>query len=176
MRKAIPIPESYWVVDNRLMAGQYPGDLAETAAVEKLRRITAVGIDCFVDLTVLGELKPYAHHLKALGAHNGRVIHHHRMPIRDLDVPNHKEMVAILDLIDSKLYEGNVVYVHCWGGVGRTGTVIGCYLARHGTATGNQALALIEELRQHTPKAQAGLKSPETRLQTEMVKTWRIGN
>ena len=28
--------------------------------------------------------------------------------------------------------DGRKVYVHCWGGVGRTGTVVGCYLVRQG--------------------------------------------
>ena len=32
------------------------------------------------------------------------------------------------------------VYVHCWGGIGRTGTVVGCWLVRHGM-TGDEALA-----------------------------------
>ena len=31
------------------------------------------------------------------------------------------------------------MYLHCWGGVGRTGTVVGCWLVRHGR-TGDEAL------------------------------------
>jgi protein-tyrosine phosphatase len=35
-------------------------------------------------------------------------------------------MTTILDAIDESMTAGKPVYVHCWGGMGRTGTVIGC--------------------------------------------------
>ncbi|MSR27507.1 MAG: hypothetical protein EXS06_10930, partial [Planctomycetaceae bacterium] len=40
---------------------------------------------------------------------------------------------AILADIDAELAAGRPVYVHCWGGVGRTGTVVGLvHVARRG--------------------------------------------
>jgi protein-tyrosine phosphatase len=42
------------------------------------------------------------------------------------------------------------IYFHCWGGKGRTGTVVGCYLARHGFAAGNDMIEMIKELRKDT--------------------------
>ena len=44
------------------------------------------------------------------------------------------------------------VYVHCWGGIGRTGTTVGCWFVRHGR-TGDQALAEIAERWQWMEKA-----------------------
>ncbi|NJN80266.1 MAG: hypothetical protein HC797_07245 [Anaerolineales bacterium] len=41
-------------------------------------------------------------------------------------------MKNILDTIDNEIENGNPVYVHCWGGVGRTGITAACYLIRHG--------------------------------------------
>src|SRR3712207_6971239 len=46
--------------------------------------------------------------------------------------------------------EGGLPYVHCWGGIGRTGTVVGCYLVEHGM-DGEQAIAAIAEWRAGTP-------------------------
>ena len=37
-------------------------------------------------------------------------------------------MRIILGALDTALKAGEIVYVHCWGGVGRTGTVVGCHL------------------------------------------------
>ncbi len=34
-------------------------------------------------------------------------------------------MTQILDDIDSAIADEGVAYVHCWGGIGRTGTVVG---------------------------------------------------
>ncbi len=64
-------------------------------------------------------------------------------------------------------------YVHCWGGKGRTGTVIGCYLARHGHATGRNVIDMIKELRKDVKDH--FLASPETNPQIDMVMSWGEG-
>ena len=49
-----------------------------------------------------------------------------------MDVPRSQQQTAgILDAIDKALEDGKNVYVHCWGGIGRDGTVVGCWLVRH---------------------------------------------
>ena len=52
--------------------------------------------------------------------------------------------------VDDALGEGRTVYVHCWGGIGRTGTVVGCWLVRHGL-TGRGALDQIADWWLHGP-------------------------
>ena len=79
-------------------------------------------------------------------------------------------MVAILDAIDHALAEGRNVYVHCWGGVGRTGTVVGCWLVRHGR-TGDEALDQVADWWQSMEKADRR-RSPETREQRTYVREW----
>jgi hypothetical protein len=79
----------------------------------------------FVDLTEEGELGSYRHLL-------GVGVRHVRMPIEDWGVPSEEQMVRTLDLIDDALADGEVVYVHCRAGIGRTRTVIGCHRRRHG--------------------------------------------
>ena len=64
------------------------------------------------------------------------------MPIPDTGNPKPAQVESILDTIDTAIAAGRRVYVHCWGGIGRTGTIVGCYLVRHGL-TGDQALAEI---------------------------------
>jgi protein-tyrosine phosphatase len=81
-------------------------------------------------------------------------------------------MARLLDSLDGALAAGHVVNVHCWGGIGRTGTVIGCYLVRHGM-TGRQALAEIARLRSGTPDDWQ--PPPETPDQSRMVLGWESG-
>ena len=79
-------------------------------------------------------------------------------------------MVEILDLIEAEIAEGRTVYVHCFGGVGRTATVVGAHLVRGGLS-GEAALAQIQVLRAATPKAHR--PSPETPDQCAMVREWQ---
>ena len=82
-------------------------------------------------------------------------------------------MTNMLDEIQNWLAQGHIVYVHCWGGVGRTGTVIGCWLRRSGL-TGEQALnqvaqcwrAMSEEKLLRHPE------SPEFEAQKQFVRDW----
>ncbi len=169
---APPIPDSYWVVPGRLLAGEYPGARLEREARVKLRRLLVAGVTFFLDLTEEDELAPYAGLVAEEAQARGSRAQHERRAIRDLGVPEPAEMAAILDLLDARLAAGEVVYVHCWGGIGRTGSVIGCYLARHGL-TGRAALAEIARMRVGIPDAWR--TSPETAEQRCLVTGWAAG-
>ena len=69
-------------------------------------------------------------------------VQYNRFAIIDRSIPMGEMMTTILDAIDKALIEGRNVYLHCWGGIGRTGTTVGCYLVRRGL-TGKQALAQL---------------------------------
>lgn len=54
------------------------------------------------------------------------------LPIDDMDVPDPAQLDAALDWVDARLAEGRKVFIHCRFGMGRTGTVLACWLARRG--------------------------------------------
>jgi protein-tyrosine phosphatase len=163
----VPIPDSYWVLPDRLLAGEYPGALDSVQARAKVRALLAAGISHFIDLTEEGELDPYAPLCAAL--EGGHVLHQ-RFPIRDLDIPTVAQMRQTLDAIDAALAAGGAVYVHCWGGIGRTGTVVGCWLIEQGTPA-QTAIDAIERLRRGIPDEWR--RSPETHAQRNFVRAWR---
>ena len=169
-----PIPNSYWVEHGRFAAGEYPGDKNPTGAELKLRTLLAAGIDTFVDLTEPDEgLEPYAPILIQLGQERGISVSHQRFPIHDFGVPrNRGHMSSILDAVDAARSDGGTVYLHCWGGVGRTGTVVGCWLVRRGLS-GIDALARLAELWQGVEKAYRIRHSPETPAQADYIRYWQ---
>lgn len=166
--KSLPVPDSYWVQSN-LLAGEYPGALDAEQARVKLRRFLQAGITFFLDLTEEGELHAYAPLLLQEAAAQGVNIEHRRIAIRDLSTPSRATMVDILATVDQALAAGHIVYVHCWGGIGRTGTVAGCYLVQRGWS-GPEALAEIARRRAGTPDGWRS--SPETEAQRQMVLEW----
>lgn len=166
-----PIPKSYWVRPQALLAGEYPGASRPGPMRARLRLLLDAGITCVVDLTAAGEagLPPYQPLLAEEAALRGLQVSHLRAPIPDFGIPEPDALSATLDHIDAALTAGQRVYLHCWGGVGRTGTVVGCHLVRHGL-TGPQALGLIARLRRPIP---GGLRrSPETDAQRALVLAW----
>jgi hypothetical protein len=147
-----------------LLAGEYPGDNGKLAA------LMAEGVGGFIDLTTEFWPSGYAAEAQRLAAAQGRDAVHRRFPIRDRGIPTVETMRAILDAIDAWRAAGRALYVHCYAGVGRTGTVIGCHLVRRGLAPA-EALAELGRLRQGTRYAHVA--SPETPEQWDFVAQWR---
>ena len=137
---ARPHPNCYWLLPGRIIAGEYPRNADEKSSLAKLETILAAGVTRVVDLTEPHELEPYTVLMQSEAVRQGVVATHMRHPIRDLRVPNVATMRAILDAIAAN--DAGVTYVHCWGGVGRTGTVAGCLLVEVGF-TAEAAIAIL---------------------------------
>jgi hypothetical protein len=165
------IPDSYWVIPDRFMAGAYPSAIRDDEAHLKAGWLIQNGFSFFLDLTEPGEygLESYSALLLRMTAENEGTLTHKRISIHDMDIPNREEMVRILDTIDAALENGQKIYLHCYGGIGRTGTVVGCHLVRHGM-DGESALGQIATWRQDIPGGWR--RSPETEEQSQLVLSW----
>jgi protein-tyrosine phosphatase len=174
-----PFSRSYWVIPDQFLAGYYPGDQHMETMEEKMQGLLNCGIRCVINLIESDELDhegqtfvDYVPVIKKL-ANDGAPVEFHRMPIRNLEIPSRDFMVQLLDCIDDALGKNLPVYIHCWGGQGRTGTVVGCWLIRHGITEGEGVLEKIKELRRFDSKAHN--PSPMMPDQIQMVLSWEKG-
>ncbi len=159
-----PLKNSYWVIPGRLLAGEYPGTVDARSSRSKLRGMVAMGFTRFIDLTTPADgLELYEKLLLEISSGKASRL---SFGIHDMDVPTDRRFMAqILDSIDNELENGHAVYVHCWGGIGRTGTVIGCWLKRHGRND-------LRELWKTNPKSRFYPNSPQTDDQQAFIDTW----
>jgi hypothetical protein len=168
---ARPIPESYWVEPQRFLAGEHPAALDLEIARRRMDAFLEAGFTDFIDLTQPNEFVPYEHILKEQARACAVNVSYKRMSIRDYGIPSRQLMTQILDSIDESLAAGRKVYLHCWGGVGRTGTVVGCYLVRHGKS-GEQALQQLAAWWQFVPKRIFHPRTPESDEQMDFIRSW----
>lgn len=163
--KSQPIEQCYWVIPGKFLAGEYPRNRDRESSIMKINLLMRTGVSAFIDLTEEDEgLLPY---FDLIGKTS-----HERFPIPDLSIPESPEItLAVLDTIDYHISQEHLVYLHCWGGVGRTGTMVGCWLSRHGYK-GQTALDRLQTLWRKCPKSRYR-KSPETREQEKYILEWK---
>jgi hypothetical protein len=140
-------------------------------ADERLDALLDAGVDSFFDLTERGELSPYLPRLRERASTRGLQVGYQRFPIVDRGLPDRSGMLALLGAIEAAVTGGNKIYVHCWGGVGRTGMAVACYLVRHGKS-GQQALDQIAAWRLALDGLRYRIPSPETPAQIAFVREW----
>jgi len=170
MSALLPFPGCWWVTDN-LLAGPafFSGDL--TKDVRNLAALESAGISTIVSLVGLDhyygdetESEIFAWAIVPRFIWLG-------FDLPNGTAPTKETMLTLLQWIDIGLKKNGKVYLHCHSGRGRTGTVVGCWLARHGIALGESVIDYIAELRQ---AFDLPLPCPETATQREMVIHWRF--
>ena len=160
-----PLPNSYWVIPGRLLAGEYPIGPDYTDARARLALFREAGVNHFIDLTEPGEMPAYRHLLPVHTRYSGS-------PIADTGVPTSTaQTLALLAEIRTALDSKHRIYLHCRAGIGRTGLVVGCYLADEG-GDGKKALKQLNELWLQSERAQSWPKVPQTEEQADYIRRW----
>ena len=163
-----PLEDSYWAGPH-LLAGPLPTAPERSEARARIRGLLGAGVRTVLDLrtpmeppsarSLLDKLSDPADPCVWLGA-----------PILDGAAPDPALLVTILDLIDASIARERTVYVHCQGGLGRTGTVVACWWIRHGAQDAEGALKALTVRRRGLASAQR--PSPETGAQLRLVRSW----
>ncbi|HET7838586.1 MAG TPA: ADP-ribosylglycohydrolase family protein [Rectinemataceae bacterium] len=178
-----PVPGSYRILPGKLFAGPHPlapqrgveGDSTET----RLSAILDSGIDGILDLTEDGEtlggraVPQYWKEYETLAARRGMGVERRRLSIADMSTAGGGVIGRALGEIDAMLAAGRRVYVHCLGGTGRTGTIVGAWLIERGLASPSEAIGLLAALR--SASGAPDRASPETDGQRAAVIGWRPG-
>ncbi len=170
------IPQHYPIEPGTLFAGEYPGDQKPEVALSRLFSLVEIGVRTFIDLTTPADsLTRYERMLPELELEAGTRLRRISLPVPDMSVPDSEEtMRSIMDAIRTSMAKSPAVYIHCWGGIGRTGTVVGCWLRECGHDP-DSALERVQHLySSHMPKAKLGRypEAPQTEAQKNYIRRW----
>ena len=107
-----PTPRSNWICPGKILCG-------DRASLQMAREICAAGVTTFVSLQQKHESAPY---------HDGITKHNARakflsLPIADQQTTGDAQVSSMVQEILRRVASGEVIYVHCRGGHGRTGTL-----------------------------------------------------
>jgi atypical dual specificity phosphatase len=102
-----------------------------------LRALAADGVSLLINL------HERAHPPRALARHGLAELH---LPVADFTAPTQEQLARGVHALEEALAGGRRVAVHCGAGLGRTGTLLACYLTRRGYRA-DDAVARVRALR-----------------------------
>ena len=178
-----PTPTSNWLVKGRILVGSAPGThclkdpespcdgfkaYSKKRALKELQVFKESGVTRFVSMQQKNEslkFKPMYQTLFKKVWSSDSAPSFQRHPVLDGSILKDKELLDLVVDLYEKFLEKETIYIHCYGGHGRAGTVAACLLAKvYSHMIAEEALGRVQayhDMRLHTENSKSPASSPQ---------------
>lgn len=175
--KSNPTNTSNWI-DDRIIAGSYPGTIDPTEHRSILASIVNSGVNVFISLMQPKEAAKFNEYQSFVNKLTRDSVKYYNFPIADKQTASTELLLEVVSLMKSLLREdqNTVIYLHCHGGHGRTGLVSTLYLSSKYKLNSDSALKLWYEKHETRERFTSSKLSKLTAVQlkklAELDKIW----
>jgi atypical dual specificity phosphatase len=120
-----------WLINNKLAGSGMPTSIAELDWIRKQ------GVKSIITMTENSLPESWIKDINYL-----------HVPTEDLSAPDMDKIDQTVDFIQERIKNDEPIMVHCAAGIGRTGTILACYLIKYHNLSAKNA---IEKVRNERP-------------------------
>ena len=125
-------PDNFsWLIENKLAGSAIP------TSKDEIKWLQEQGVKSIVTVREETLDENWVEKMKYLHVHSN-----------DMGVPEFDDLVNAVDFIHQIITQDEPVMVHCLAGLGRTGTILACYLIKYDSMSADDAIQKVREKRQ----------------------------
>ncbi|QQE11142.1 dual specificity protein phosphatase family protein [Planctomycetota bacterium] len=165
---ALPFPESWWIIQARVLAGCTPAAHLDSTTNDRIAALINLNVTLIIDLSPTADTS-YTRIFNQLKQQQKSPIRYLPIDLNTKCIPSSSKVKSILDTIDKEVANQGLVYIHCKALRGCTGLISACYLIRN-NHTPEQAIQYIGSAQASIPPQYNTM--PRTYAQFNLIHDW----